>query len=294
MPRAVSKIGRLACRVNLRQEDILVAYRAYVDSSGKSDDEFMTVAIFAGSDEMWAEFESGWQDILNANKPKASYIHMREILNQDSEEFNYRNGWSLKTVFPLIWKCLVHLSRVDKNKIQMFHCVIDLKARDRLLEEGYLIPSPAQICSDFTARNVLRWHSGKKETFSLSTEQSEDGNEDSDSFHFFFDMEEECEKIFREEWNLGWADAKRTRKFNPWVMIDAVSSANSRKVPGLQAADLRAWSVNRRKTSDEGMPGYAFSEIMDNIIPSGFLELDEIRLREIYGKILIPKFRIDG
>ena len=287
MPIASSRIGKLACRVNLRPEDILIAYRAYIDSSGNKDGDFLTVALVAGSDEMWNSFEGGWESILNNHNPKAAYLHMREIFKQYSKEFNFRKGWSRAKVYDLIWKCLTYLSKVDKSAIRMFHCVIDLNARRQLLSEGYPISEVGQICSDFGVKNVLKWYvsNTKKENFSLSAQRSQDGNRESDSFQFFFDRQEEGAKFFNDDWNQGWDEYERTRKFNPWIMIDAFTPVATKTVPGIQAADLRAWSVNRCKTAAKGMPGYALSEVMEKTIPCSYLEMGELELKRAYPKI---------
>jgi hypothetical protein len=39
---------------------------AYLDSSGKTNDPFVTLAAFAANDATWAEFKDGWQAILES------------------------------------------------------------------------------------------------------------------------------------------------------------------------------------------------------------------------------------
>jgi hypothetical protein len=59
-------------------------------------------------------------------------------------------------------------------------------------------------------------------------------------FELFFDQGEPYYGYIHDRWKT-----QRVRKAEPvWERVIHVGEANMRKVPGLQAADLLAWSVN--------------------------------------------------
>jgi hypothetical protein len=57
----------------------LIALSAYLDSCGKLEDKWITLAAVAAREDIWTEFETAWQHILDSHMPKASYIHMKEF-----------------------------------------------------------------------------------------------------------------------------------------------------------------------------------------------------------------------
>ena len=75
---------------------------------------------------------------------------------------------------------------------------------------------------------------------------------------------------------------EETGQFNPWVLIEHVSSVDMKKVPGVQAADMLAWSVNREKVEQKTRPGQLYGQIMRQVIPSSSMTFDEERLRKVH------------
>jgi hypothetical protein len=239
----------------------------------------MTLAAFAGDDEIWAKFETDWDEILRSHCPRADYVHMREV-NTLTKGFDWKLGWNVHKAFELVTKCLSYMSRVDKKKFRMFYCTVDLEAWHKLKKEGYCLPDPVEMCSDYSMYGVLWWYVQQRHPDSVF-------NLPTDSAHYFFDKDEPFEKNFRAKWESETRKHESTGEVNPWILIEEVSSVNMRKVPGVQAADVLAWSVNREKTAPDNMPGKMYSYIMKQVIPSSSLTYDEATMRKIYGVVQI-------
>ena len=122
----------------------MIALRAYLDSSGKLENDYMVLAAIAGNDQMWEEFEEAWDKILAAHTPKATYVHMREIAHQ-TKGFDRKLGWDDNSAFGLSNNCLVYMSHLDKKRFRLFYCAVDLIAWRKLRAETYQMPSPIDI-----------------------------------------------------------------------------------------------------------------------------------------------------
>jgi hypothetical protein len=279
---AVSQIGKRVCRVNLRGRDILIAIKVHLDSSGKSTvDQFITLAGFAAPDELWANFENEWSQIMTNHSPKSAYVHMKEI-NSLTKGFEPRFGWNHQNAFGLAGACLAYMSRLDKERFRMFYCTVDIGAWRKLKGEGYELPEPIEMCNEFCVYGVQLWYAYKfplkTEIFDLAT----------DGEHYIFDRNEEFYLPFRAKWNVEKDKFESTGELSPWILIDDVTEADMKKVPGIQAADILAWSVNREHMAPEGYPGKMYLEIMKKVIPSGFVFWDEDKMRKRYGVIEQP------
>jgi hypothetical protein len=269
--RAVSKIGKLAYRMSLRDEDILIAIRAFLDGSGKFTDDYVTLAAFAGNDDIWAEFETEWDRILTGHTPRADYIHMRELVRQ-IDGFDWRHGWNVTNSFGLVTKCLMYMQHLDKKRFRMFYCAVDLAAWRKLKAETYELPEPIELCNRFCSELVLGWYFVKHPDI-LDPMNG--------AIHYFFDKDEPYKQVFEDKWKseTGKIDASKG-DWSVWNLVKEVAAVEMRKVPGIQAADILAWSVNRENTSIEGSPGRMLLYIMQQVIPSGFIVWDEERMRQ--------------
>ena len=278
---AVSYIGNLTSRLNLRERDVIIALRVHLDSSGKLTDGFITLAGFAAPDEMWKQFETDWDGILKNHTPRAEYVHMKEI-NSLTKQFDQYKGWNHQNAFGLAGECLAYMSRLDKERFRMFYCTVDLGAWNKLKGEGYEIPEPIDLCNEFAVFGVQIWYAYKypleSEVFNLKT----------DGQHYVFDRGEDYYLPFRTKWNLEKDKFENTGALSPWILIDDIGEADMRKTPGIQAADILAWSVNRDHIAPEGYPGKMYLHIMKQVIPSGSVFYNEGTLRKKYGIIEQP------
>lgn len=261
--------------MHLRDEDILIAtrtYRTYFDSSGKLEDKYLTLAAFFGPDEVWAEFENKWQAILHNHVPRAEYIHMKELARQ-IEGFDWRLGWTQKNSWELVFKCLMFMQHLDKKRFRMFYCAIDLVAWRKLRAETYQLPDPIELCNRSCSEIIMKWYLVKyPDIVSYSP-----------SLHYFFDRDEHFKQPFEDKWRAESAKSD----WSVWRLIEEVSTvADMKKVPGIQAADVLAWGVNRENTAFGDQPGVSLSQIMRTVIPSGSIVWDEAKMRQKFSPLI--------
>jgi hypothetical protein len=265
--RAKSRIAQCCGRVNLRKGDILIALRAYLDSSGKlgGKDDFITLAAVAANDDMWTEFETAWDKILLDHAPPAKYIHMREVFRL-IDGFDKDKGWDHDKAFGVVDECLVYMSHLDKKRFCMFYCSVDLRAWDKLRAETYQMPDPVELCNQYCSETVLGWYLSRyRGVIDIHN----------DTVKYFFDKDEYFKEPFE-------AKAKRERELSEgrerwgiWNLIVQVSAVDMRNTPGIQAADIIAWGRNRETFTKPGDIGYGLAHILRQVVPSHSVVWDE-------------------
>ena len=230
----------------------------------------------AATDDMWGKLETAWCKILNDHTPGATYIHMREICHQ-TKGFDRKFGWNDDNAFGLSNKCLVYLSQLDKKRFSMFYCAIDLKAYRQLREETYQLPEPVDLCNRFCSETILGWY---------LNHYPDVIDPENDTIKYFFDTGEYFKVPFENKWNGEKALAEKTGSWSIWKRIKEVACVDMKDVPGVQAADLIAWAVNREKTGKHGAKGEYMAHIMRQVIPAWSIVWDEERLRKQFKPLL--------
>jgi hypothetical protein len=250
-----------------------IALESYFDGSKDGgnweDSRYVTLAAFAAEDGIWADFNEGWQAVLDADhqRPKAAYCHMREVKNPDSTEFNWRKGWNQHKAGLFCGELMMFMQKMDKKKFHMFAATVDMEAHRKLRAEGINLPNGADIAAEIVAFVVLGWYLHHFPGIISDA-------------HFFFDSEEPFEEIVKNRWNTernNFLDPFAMREI--WQLIKTVASKEMKKTPGLQAADLLAWSSNRNLTVDEGDFGKYYHYFLKEIIANHWTFIDEEKLR---------------
>jgi len=254
----------------------LTALRSYLDSSGKLDDDYITLVALAANDGMWAEFETSWAKILSGHTPKAEYIHMREIFRL-IQGFDKALGWTLHNAFELVTKCLQYMSVLDKTRFHMFCCSVDLKSWRKLRAETYQIPEPVDMCNRFCSEMVLGWY---------FSEYPHGVDPYKDTVSYFFDRSEYFKQPFEDKWKAEKNLASQTDKWNVWKRIDEIVSVEMKRTPGIQAADIIAWGMNRETFAKEGQTAKHLGHIIRQVIPSHYIVWDEAKMREHFKQLL--------
>lgn len=273
---AQSKIGKCSGRVNIAGGELLIALRAYLDSSGKLESNYLTLAAVAATDEIWSSFETEWARILETHTPKASYIHMRELAFQ-VEGFDKDLGWTEQNAFNLSNKCLIYMSHLDKKRFRVFYCMVDLKAWRKLRAETYQIPEPVEMCNAYCSETVIGWY--LKHYPDIITPHT-------DSVKYFFDRSEYFFQPFFNKWNEKKDIAEKTGEWTPWRTIEQVTPVEMKKTPGVQAADIVAWAVNREHTVRDGQNASHLAKIIRGVLPSLSVVWDEDKMRQQFKPLL--------
>lgn len=254
----------------------MVSLRAYFDSSGQINDSYITLAAFVASEEMWEQFETDWSQILSDHTPKATYVHMRELVHQRGG-FNSSLGWTDENAFGLSNKCLGYMSQLDKKRFRMIYSAVDLTAWRKLRAETYQLPDPVSLCVDTCQLGIFGWY---METYPEILDLR------ADAIEVFFDQGEPFKGKFERRWTEEKQESRRRKKaWNSWRMISKISAVDMRHVPGVQAADILAWAVNRDAVKSEGK-GKFLRRIMHDVIPASFAVWDEAKLRKHHRPLL--------
>jgi hypothetical protein len=167
MPLARSFMGSFCPRANVREEEVFVAVKTFLDSSGKPDKQFVTLAGFAANDATW---------------------------------------------------------------------------------DGH----PGQ------------------DTITMRTE---------DLIHFVFDRDEYFYQPFKNQWNRAQSEAEETGKISYWQLVASITEARMQTTPGIQAADMLAWSINRENTAALDQQGAGLATILRKITAGWEMTCDEAFIR---------------
>ncbi|MFZ0285538.1 MAG: DUF3800 domain-containing protein, partial [Terriglobales bacterium] len=71
-----------------------------------------------------------------------------------------------------------------------------------------------------------------------------------------------------------------------WKLVEQISAVDMKKIPGVQAADILAWAVNREQTAAAGKKGTMMRHIMMQVIPASSVIWDEAKLRKHFKPLL--------
>jgi hypothetical protein len=254
----------------------MISLRAYFDSSGQVKDRYMTLAAFVANEEMWKQFETDWNKILGDHCPKAPYVHMRELVHQ-RDGFDSSLGWTNDSAFGLSNKCLVYMSHLDKKRFRMVYSAVDLEAWRKLRAETYQLPDPVDLCVETCQLGIFGWY---MQTYPDILDLH------ADRIDVFFDQGEPFKGAFEKRWREEKKESRRAGKsWDSWRMISRISTVDMRQVPGVQAADVLAWAVNRDAGKSEGKGKY-LRHIMHQVIPATFAVWDEAKLRKHHKRLL--------
>jgi hypothetical protein len=171
-------------------------------------------------------------------------------------DFSWRNGWNVSKVGALLNEIFAYLQTIDQKRFHMFCCTVDLNAHRKLTESGIKLRDPIGICADYCARPVLEWYVRHYPGIIHSC-------------HYFFDKDEPFEDSFKEIWGAETANQlgiDGSREF--YSLIKTVTSAETKEYPGLQMADLLAWSNTRTLCADEGALGKYYHYFLRSVVPN--------------------------
>ena len=264
--------------MNIGEDDPLIALRAYLDSSGKLENEWITLAGIAASDDMWDEFEKVWASILDGYTPKGQYIHMREVFRL-IKGFDSNLGWTHDLAFGLVNQCLMYMSNLDKVRFRMFYCSIDLNAWHKLRAEGYQMPEPVDMCNRYCSESVIGWY-----LFHYPDAKSPK----TDTISYFFDRNEYFKVPFENKWNTEKNRADEAGVWSPWQLVQEVASVDMKKAPGIQAADIIAWGMNRETFTQEGDMARYLGHILRQVIPAFHVVWDEPKMKQHFTPVALP------
>jgi hypothetical protein len=147
--------------------------RCYFDeSAGGQEDEWLAIGGIAVRDRL--ELDSRWNEMLHDRYPVAPFLHMTDLFT-NNDPFEVKAGWTEGRVQSLVNDALELLGAIQTHSYCAFACAIDTRAHKRLVEEGYDIPSPHYLCSEFGLAGLANWATEHHtfELFSLRYDRGE-------------------------------------------------------------------------------------------------------------------------
>jgi len=279
--QAASKIGRLSPRVLISEKDVFIALRAYIDRSGQPSSGFVSLAAFGAPDDVWARFEKGWYEILQTAPSPITYMHMKEAMQRSlGTPFSRNKGWNQENAWTLVFKLAKFMSEFKNTELLNFSCVVNMADWRKIHDdEGVDIPSEITLCNAYVPRQAVL-------TAAKSLLKANEGKQHipltpDDLIHIVFDRNEPFFIPFRDEWNAKKDEANRTGIASPWILVDSVTEGTMQSTPGIQAADILAWGLNRENTAPEGHYGTGLANILRNITAGTWANVDESLLRQM-------------
>src|SRR5262249_2945772 len=146
---------------------------------------------------------------------------------------------------------------------------VDLKAWRKLRSETYQLPSPIDMCNTFCSEEVLGWY---------LRNYPELLNPHTDRVKYFFDRNEYFFKPFFDTWNSELNRLEASGEWGVWKLIDQVSPADMKTTPGIQAADIIAWGMNRETFTQDGDIASHLGHILRTVIPASRVIWDEAKM----------------
>jgi hypothetical protein len=275
-------MGQMSPRVLISDKEFFIAIRAYLDRSGAANTGCVSLAAFGAPDDVWARFEKGWYEILKTAPSPIPYMHMKEAMQRwPDTPFSYLKGWNKENAWTLVFKLAKFMSEFSPNELLRFSCTVDMDAWRKLTAEGLSIPSEVDICNYYCVRPAIV-ATGHSIMMAQQTEIVDITGDD--LIHFVFDRSEPFFEKFRAEWNVGKDEFERTGKYNMWRLVDSVTEGNMKTTPGIQAADILAWGLNRENTAPEGTYGTGLANILQRITAGSHAPMDEAQMRRVYGR----------
>jgi hypothetical protein len=217
----------------------LIAMKAYIDSSGKSDFDrakAVTLTVYFGTPEHFTNFEVDWMKTLEeqdapiytgGNGVASRYFHFNEVIHQ-KDGYSKKNGWDLKRSDALIAALFNVFGRADRSQSRMVSCTVNTSGYQEARRKKPNLPvRPEKICLD-VCFSLLFAHS------------DDDGNRVSELF------------VDRGDWYTkqvhSFFNTKKSRQ--PWwaKRLASVGSVDSHFIYGVQAADYIAGIANRHYT----------------------------------------------
>jgi hypothetical protein len=217
----------------------LITMKCHFDGSvGGYSDEWLTLGGFAATDATWATIDKQWKSMLRDRYPIAPYVHMTDLIT-GNDPFERKAGWTDCKVEGLVSDIQTLLGSIPTSNLCAFACSIDMKARKRLIAEGYQITDPAVICAENGIGRLLKWY---------------DDRHPLELAHLFYDQNEPFIRSIRRRWLKVVGNKKLVTDELFWGRIANVQPVCMHDTPGIQAADVVAWAFTRRIRNEGGDP----------------------------------------
>ena len=215
----------------------------YFDGSQGTDDNgtnWLTLAGLMAPEAVWRDFRWNWNQMLANRNPPAPYTHMCD-LHTGNRPFDRAAGWNEAKANGLTNDAIQVIQETKfKHKEAIFAVGIrvDLDAHQKIVSQGLTIQSPSDICVFGSIPKMAHRFVDNNVGDSMET------------LNIVFDRGEKFLHPFKQEWDRNKTKGP-VKKPLFWDLIVDVKAMDSKAEPGLQAADMFAWSYTRSLLSKE-------------------------------------------
>ena len=175
----------------------------------------------------------------------------------------------------MVFKLAEYMNRFNGGLVTMHSCEIDMKAWRGLIQQGFPIPSEVDLCNRYVSEYIVAMFANKLlresefETISLASD---------DLLSFVFDRNEAFFGPFSKKVSDEKHDSERSGKASIWQLVVSITEGQMKTTPGLQAADVLAWGINRQNTAAEGKEGKHLAYILRQLVMCTWKEYDEVAM----------------
>jgi hypothetical protein len=163
----------------------------------------------------------------------------------------------------------------------MFSCEIDMDAWRNLHIAGNNLPSEIDLCNRYCSEHILAGFAHAQ--VGRMAPGGEVWLRRDDLLHFVFDRNEEYFGPFRDKRDAELKKVEDIGKSSMWQLVGDVTEGVMKESPGIQAADMFAWALNRENTMPYGSKGTGVADAMRAAVGSCMKVYDEESLRREYG-----------
>lgn len=207
-----------------------------------------------------------WNHVLRtATSRPVPYMHMVEAVNRRYDSpFSRSKGWTEEEIWGLIFDLVKFLHEQPKGDLKMFSCAVNMDDWRTVRTDGIRVPSEVDLCNRYCSERILSEavhgvikSSGNSEYISVLKQEL---------LHFVFDRNERFEGPFKKKWNEELNKAESGRYASVWQFVGSVGNARMELTPGIQAADMLAWGLNREATAPYGSYGTGLADALRSLV----------------------------
>ena len=151
---------------------------------------------------------------------------MTQLINGE-DPFERVVGWTVQKKRELVYDAAEVLRSFKVDRLCAVYATINTSARQRLIDEGFTIADPIDICAQHCLYQALKWHREKHQL---------------EIAYLFYDQGEPFKQRIYDLW---LPHERQTIKTIGWGSIGGISEVDMRVTPPIQAADLIAWAISR-------------------------------------------------
>jgi hypothetical protein len=215
---------------------IYVALKCYFDGSAKPG-TVLALGAIAADENAWANLEHDWLTLLR--RLGLPYMHMKELVPRKAPFFSHldkqRRDWLINAAATLLSE------HQQDGQITSFSCAVDLAAYQKL-KPILGLPDPARIC----VRNIFP---KMVECYGSLPDHK------TNVMDLFFDRGEG----FMKHLDADWKSDECRKRYPMWNIVRTIAPVAMQQTPGVQMADVIAWSRANQHVGPNGSKWYAVS-----------------------------------